>query len=294
MDWQKGGYQSFQIMWSTKPHNDCVPPLQVRSFTSDSYRAIKERERKRCQQKKAASKQWRTIPHSEVRRESTLLDAAVDVLWRGTELDEDIYMSDSRSLQPVAQEDCRVQSDGGTQQNLHRPSAQPTCLVEVDCEGITRYLDASTSSASPPIALGPTLAELITDTEQGSDSSQAMDPEQSSASAYEVDMIVPNDIDTPVEEPGSAVLNETALASPTPSYPTPTHSYVAGCNTEPCEQTMQDGDSASPRPASPQPKTVQVLTAATGPSRDELGLARGLLDAQGHTCRNGHHRPRTY
>ena len=78
-----------------------------------------------------------------------------------------------------------------------------------------------------------------------------MDPEQSSASAYEVDIIVPKDVDTPIKEPESALLHETALASLTPSYPTPAHSYFAGYNTEPYKQPMQDGDSASPRLASP-------------------------------------------
>lgn len=115
MSWRKGGYQSFQVMWSTKLYSNCVPPLQVRSFTSDSYRAIKERERKRDQQKKAASKQCRTLPHTEARREFVLLDAAVDVLRTGMELDDDIHTSDSRSLQPVPQEGCRVQLDGEIQ-----------------------------------------------------------------------------------------------------------------------------------------------------------------------------------
>lgn len=295
MDWQKGEYQTFQIMWSTKPHNNCLPPLQLRSFTSDSYRAIKERERKRCQQKKAASKQWRTVPHSEARRESASLDAVVDVLWKGAELDDDIYMSDSRRSQPVAQEDCRVRSDGGTQQNLHQPSAQPIGTVEVDYEGMILCLDASTSSASSSIAPGSTFLELITDTELGSDSSQAVDPQLSSASAHEVDMIVPVDVNMPVEEPGSAILHKTALAFPTPSHSTPIHSCVSGCNPEPCERPMQDddGDSASPPLVSPrlvssQPNTVHVLAAAMGPSRDEFALAMGLLNAEGHTCRNGH------
>ena len=37
-----------------------------------------------------------------------------------------------------------------------------------------------------------------------------MDPEQSSAYAHEVDMIVLNDVDTPVDESGSALLHEMA------------------------------------------------------------------------------------
>ena len=41
-----------------------------------------------------------------------------------------------------------MQSDAGTQLNLHRPSAQPTGLVEVDCKGMTRCLDAAVCSAS--------------------------------------------------------------------------------------------------------------------------------------------------
>ena len=64
-------------------------------------------------------------------------------------------------------------------------------------------------------------------------------------------MIVRNNVNTPVKDPGSVLLHETALASLTPSHPTPTHSYVASYNTEPYEQPMQDGDSASPRLASP-------------------------------------------
>ncbi len=78
-----------------------------------------------------------------------------------------------------------------------------------------------------------------------------MDPKQSIASALEVDTIVSEDVDTPVEETRGAVLYETDLVSWTPSYRTPVHSCVAGCNSEKCEQLIQDGDGASPSLVSP-------------------------------------------
>ncbi len=291
MAWQKSQHETFQIMWSTKPHNDCLPPLQVRSFTSDSYKAIKERERKRCQQKKAASTEWRSIPHNKPRRESSSLDATVDELWRAAEMGDDMYLLAARRSQSGTLEDCRVQDDG-IQQNLGQPSAHPTGPVEIDCQGMTRCLDAFTSSASSPIALGSTSPGLMTDTELGSDSSQAMDSAQSSAFAHEVDMIVPVDVDTPVEELGSALLHKTASASSTSSHPTPTHSGVTGCNIESYEQPTQGGESASPRPASPQSNTVHVLATTTGPP--QFALAKCLPNVQSYTCRDGHHRSRTY
>ena len=96
-----------------------------------------------------------------------------------------------------------------------------------------------------------TSPELITDTELGYDTTQEADPEHRIASAHKLDVNDPDDVDTPVEEPGSALLHETGLASPTPSQPTPIQNYVAGRNSEPCEQPMQDDDSASPRLGSP-------------------------------------------
>jgi hypothetical protein len=126
-------------------------------------------------------------------------------------------------------------------------------------------------------------------TEPGSDTSQAADPEQSIASVHEVDMIVPNDADTSVGEPGSGLLHGTGLAAPTSCNPIPTHSCVARCDSEPCEQPKQDGDTVSPYLVSPQPNTVHVLAAATSPSRNEFALTKALADAQGHTRRNGYH-----
>ncbi|KAK3048291.1 hypothetical protein LTR09_010284 [Extremus antarcticus] len=293
MEWQKAQYQTFQIMWSMKPNNEYPPPLQIRSFTSDSYRAIKTRERKRCRQKKAHSKQWKAIPQSDTRSESASLDTVVDALWSGTELEDDSSMSDSRRLQPVALEDCRAQLNGEPQQNLHRPSAQPIGPVEIHREGTIRCLDVSTSSATSPIAPGSTFPELIADTEPGCDATQAADTEQSIASAHDADLIVSDDVDTSVEEPGSGLLHETDMASPTPSYPTPTHSCVAGCNAEPCEQSMQDCDGAPPRLVSHQPNTVHLLVAATSQTSNDFALAKVLPDAQGHTCRIGDHGSRT-
>ena len=242
MDWQKVQYQTFQIMWSTKPNSDSPPPLQIRSFTSDPYRVIKEREQKRCQQKKADSKQWKTILHSDTLNESASLDTVVDTLGRGAELEDNISMSDSGGSQLVAQEDCRVQPDSGSQQNLYRHRAQRTGSFEVHREGMTRCFDVSTLSATSPMAPGFTFSELITDTELVCDFAQDADLKQSIASVHELDMIVLDDVDTSVGEPGSGLLHQTGLASQTPSYSTPIHSCVDGCNSERCEQPVQDGD----------------------------------------------------
>ena len=46
MDWKTFQNPTFQILYSSISCNDRPPPLQIRSFTSDCYEAIKERERK--------------------------------------------------------------------------------------------------------------------------------------------------------------------------------------------------------------------------------------------------------
>ncbi|KAK6441313.1 hypothetical protein LTR95_002456 [Oleoguttula sp. CCFEE 5521] len=71
-----------------------------------------------------------------------------------------------------------------------------------------------------------------TDTEPRTDS-QAADPDPNIASPHEVDMISPDDADTPLGEPGTQLLHTTGLASPAPLPTTSTHSSVAGCNPEP-------------------------------------------------------------
>ena len=76
---------------------------------------------------------------------------------------------------------------------------------------MTWCLDAFTSSASSPVAHDSTFPQLVTDTELESESSHAMDPGQNSAFVYELDMIVSNNVDTPVKELESALFNGKGL-----------------------------------------------------------------------------------
>ena len=46
MDWKSLRNPTFQVLYSVISHDDRPPPLQIRSFASESYKAIKERERR--------------------------------------------------------------------------------------------------------------------------------------------------------------------------------------------------------------------------------------------------------
>ena len=80
MDWQTLQYPTFPVLWCSIPHNDRPAPLQIRSFTSDSYRVIKERGRKKgCRRKGINTEQRSSVRDKESMGASAQAEAMLQI-----------------------------------------------------------------------------------------------------------------------------------------------------------------------------------------------------------------------
>ena len=271
MDWRTLQYPAFQVLWSSLSQDDRPAPLQIRSFTSDSYRAIKERERKkRCQQNNAISKQWSNTQNKDVLSESASEETVLEMPPMDCGPNDGISTSESVVLQratPINQHDYRTKPDHDLQHKFGSLGAAPISPLE----DAAQCLSLPTTPAMSPNAPSSSRSEVFAGTEQSCKTLRERDPHQSATSVDELHVIIPDDdAGTSVQQPENGILYGKELAVATPSYPTHAYSDAAGCNSNSSEHIL----AVTRRP----------------PSRhtsDQLALAEILPDAQSHVVSIG-------
>ena len=259
VDWQTVLYPAFPVLWCSISHDDRPAPLQIRPFTSDSHRIIKERERKKKRRQiNTKSEQWSEAQNKDVLSESASLDTVLPPADSGRS--DGISVLDSGDLQrplPVLQDDCRTQLNDDFQPKLASLSAASMSLLEGQSEGEFQCLPLATSAFSPnPLDLA--YSEITTGTELGCETLREAGLDPSITSTVELRGI-PSDDDT-----------ATSIQQP--------DRYIS----DPCEQQSQSGDAAVSLELMSEHK---LAVATTPPSRhfaDESGLAEATPDRPIH------------
>lgn len=122
-------YPLFQVLWSSKTCEDLRPPLQIRAFTSHSYRKLKEREGKRERRPHGMN----TVRHGpQTRTDGTEGSAGkrIELSHTGFEPDDDVIESGAEWLQP----------------HLEGQSAQPRDARDLEVRGSPRRHEGETQS----------------------------------------------------------------------------------------------------------------------------------------------------
>lgn len=101
---------SFRVLWPLKTSQNRRLPLQIRSFTSDSYRALKEREETRESRQRGKHKRWHEAQSQSGLNEGPA-EAATEVPPMGFECDERIVALDSDSSLSPVQDDLKAQAE---------------------------------------------------------------------------------------------------------------------------------------------------------------------------------------
>ena len=282
MDRQKPQFHTFQVLWCSNAHNDRPPPLQMRSFTSDSYRALKEREQKKRQQWKAVSKKWNKAQCGDVPGELASSGTALE-MPRSSEWNDSICISKStNSRKPsAAQEDAQVQLDD-TLRRLHPLGNSSSTVVGTPSEAVARSLPVDISNTMSISALESACSEVVPSKELDCGIIQEADVGRSATPANELDIIIPDDADASIEQPGNGCLDEVDFVCQAPSPMTPIYSS----NPEPCERQGQGDNIALPKPVCLQPNAEHMPVAAMSIERYESILADALPVTQSHVSRN--------
>ena len=290
MDRQNPQFYTFQVLWSSNAHNDRPPPLQMRSFTSDSYKALKEREQKKRQQRKAVSKKWNKAQCGDVPGEFASLGIALEMPG-GSERNDCICIPKStNSRKPSAvQEDAQVQPNN-TLRHLHPSSNSSSTVVGIPSEAVARSLPVDISNTMSISPRESACSEVVPSKELDCEILEEANVGRSSTPADELDIIIPDDADASVEQPGKGCLDEVDFVCQT-SCPIPLRSN----NSEPCERQTQGDHTAPANPVCLVPNPERMLAASMSIRRNESILAEALPVTQGHIrCYGDSVKSRTY
>lgn len=288
MNWRTQN-PTFQVLYSVMPHNNCPPPLQIRAFTSDSYKAIKKKEHKKSdlrEQNKA--EQW----SSARKKEDTGTFASAVAMQEVTRMDSGPYdvvsathSGGSKTEPLVIQDGGRVQGDNKLQYRLCWLGAAP---ISPPQDPSSSHIQCPAAPAS--LIMSPTTvsSEVCTGAEQEWELCCSGIP--CTASLDDVHMITTNgdDAGTFNQQSHTQTQNNAELTAESPLYHKPANSSTKGCS-KLCEQLIKSHDAISCGPVSLKPSSVPVVTAATGlewlssTHAADAALAEVLPDRPSHT-----------
>lgn len=264
MDW-KTQNPTFHILYPVISRDNC-PPLQIRSFTSDSYKAIKERERK----KSGWREQHNTEQRSSVWRKEDIAApvvaaAAEEITWRDSCLQD---VSSKTHSEGLGREPLVVQNSRGTQED-DELQLRPGLLGAVPISPLEDLSSGEilAASASPTMSLKArgSDSEVCTDAEQEWGICHSRVPVARTSSRDDVPMITANkdDAGTFDQQPHIQARNDTGPAVESFSHPTPTDSSAGGPG-DLCEQLIESRGTRSPSSVSLEPNSALVVAAAAG------------------------------
>lgn len=131
----------FRVLWSSKTSEDRALPLQIRPFTSDSYRALKEREETRESRQRGKNKRWNEAQIQSDAKECPA-GAATKVSHAGFECDDV-----DTSMSPV-EDHLNAQAEDRTIRDLLDSPQIPECGVQaIDVSSRSSAVDLHTSPA---------------------------------------------------------------------------------------------------------------------------------------------------
>ena len=287
-------HPTFRVLRFSRPNEDRVAPLQIRCFTSNSYKAIKERERRKgCRQINTSSQRRSNAQTREGRSEPAQSAAVLEMPRMHSAANNVIPTSDSGDLRrelSVTQDNSRIQPDDDLQQHFSSSSASSKSVLKGGFGGGVQCLASPPSRATSPNARGSE-SEVITGEEHESELFHDWDPNQRAHSLDDVPMITADsdDAGTSVRKPEIRTRNDTELAVATSSYLTPADSSAARCRSDSCEQLIESHSTRSPSLVSLESNSEHMVAAATSPKYvlskhlANEALAKVLLDEPRHT-----------
>ena len=252
MDW-KTQNPTFQVLYSVISRDDRPPPLQIRSFTSDSYEAIKERERK----KSARREQNNTEQRSNAwRKKDTGASAEAAAMQEVTQIDSRPAHSGGSGTEPLV-----IQEDDKLQHRFSSPSVASISPLEYPPSGGIKCLPAPTSQATSPQACGSE-SVVCAGAEQEWEICHNGVPDPRTASPGDVHMITADgdNAATVDQQLHIRTRNDAQLAVENFPYLRPTDSSAGG-RSDPCEQLMESRGTRSPSPVSLEPDSAPVVAA---------------------------------
>ena len=260
--------------------DDRPPPLQIRAFTSDSYEAIKKRERKKSDRREQnKAEQW----SSAWAKEDTGTSAGAVAMQEVTRMDSRPVHSGGSRTEPLV-----IQEDDKFQYRFSSHSAASISPLEDPRSGRIQCLAAPASPATSPQARGSE-ARVCAGAEQGWEicHNGVRDPR---AASHDVRTITADghDVGTSDQQLHIQTRNDTGLAVESPSYPTLADSSAEGCS-ELCEQLIESRYTRSPGRASLEPNLAPVGAGTTGlewlssTHVADGALAEALPDEPSHT-----------
>ena len=252
MDW-KTQNPTFQILYSVISRDDRPPPLQIRSFTSDSYKAIKERERKKSDRREQNNtEQW----SSAWRKKDTGASAEAAAMEEVTPIDSRPAHSGCSGTEPLV-----IQEDEKLQHRFSSPSVASISPLENPPSGGIQCLAAPASRATSPQARSSE-SVVCAGAEQEWEICHNGVPDPRTASPDDVHMITADgdNAATVDQQLHIRTRNDTQLAVENFSYLTPTDSSAGG-RSDPCEQLMESRGTRSPSPVSLEPGSAPVVAA---------------------------------
>ena len=278
MDW-KAQNPSFQVLYSVIPRDDHPPSLQIRSFTSDSYEAIKKRERKKSGRREQNNTEQQS---SAWKKEDTGASAnamAMREMKGVTRMASGPYnvipATHPGTEQLVNQDGGRAPGGDELQGRLCLPGAAPISRPEDPSCGEIQCLTTPASPKMSPMACD-SIPEVYAGAEREWEICRTGVPNPHLTSPGDVHMVTVDREDTSKFDQQPCIWTWKAAVE-RPSCPTPTDSS-SGVHPDPCEQLIENGCPRSPGPISHESSRAPVVAAATGhESLSSTHVANGAL-----------------
>lgn len=140
-------HPTFRVLWSSKTSEGSRPPLQIRSFTSDSYRALKEREGKKDRRQGGKNKRCHGL---QIQRDwsECFPGEAMEVSRESCRCNDRVVLDSNTLLSPM-QDDLKAQAEDRTTFSLLGGPRQP--------EGQMQAIDGSSCSSAVESRTSPSL-----------------------------------------------------------------------------------------------------------------------------------------
>ncbi|KXL45210.1 MAG: hypothetical protein FE78DRAFT_31953, partial [Acidomyces sp. 'richmondensis'] len=232
MDWKDLQNPTFQVLYPVISHNERLPPLQIRAFTSYSYQAIRERERKKSGQREKNSIEQRSsvwkgntgtstsaVPMQEVTR----------TYFPPHDIVSSTHLGGSVTELLVVQDGGRTQRDDELQHGLSSTSAARSSPLDHPSGGEIQCLAAPNSPIMSPKARCSD-SNVRTSLDQEWETSYSRDPDPRTASLDGGHLITTggDDASTFVQQPHIRVRNDMGSAVESSSHPTTADSSAGG------------------------------------------------------------------
>ena len=240
MDWQTFQTPDFPVLWCSIPRDDRPAPLQIRSFTSDSYKSIKERERKTsCRRKGIAHERRSGAQHTEDWHASIRAEAiseitrtasgAQDVVLASTthgSHNDRLAIENSGKGQLNDEVKYEVTSDAARSINL---LGQPS-VDGFGCVSLPRMSAFSSDTRTD--------REVLLGSQHPGDSSHDRGPDSFASLLHDVPLLTGNGdhLGGSAQEREIGTRNDTDIAIKSSSYCGPTDISFVGCPSALCEQ----------------------------------------------------------